>query len=288
MTPSRAEVQRDAVTPALDADSLVSAGVLTVAFDATNAAPQGLIENDGSIGGYYADVAAALAQRLGLSLALVDDAGASRVLEDGEADLFLGAAPSVERDGISVVGDCLEDASAVFVPHDRAATLTADFLSALTVGVQDSSAAQDALAQAGITAEQKTFLNINECFEALDAGEVDCVACDATSGSYLARAYTDVAFAGTLDGVTSYGAAAADAQVIEQVEAALEALAADGTLDAVHAAWYGTLPLSLTGTTLSGVTVSSSDTDTGSTSGSGSAPDTDSLVIEGDINDLID
>lgn len=41
-----------------------------------------------------------------------------------------------------------------------------------------SSASQEALAKQSITANQKTYSNINECFEALESGEVDYVICD--------------------------------------------------------------------------------------------------------------
>ena len=57
-----------------------------------------------------------------------------------------------------------------------------------------SSASQEALAKQSITANQKTYLNINERFEALESGEVDYVICDSTAGGYLARLMSEVSY----------------------------------------------------------------------------------------------
>ncbi|MFR7732322.1 MAG: hypothetical protein ACLU7D_02525 [Collinsella sp.] len=47
-------------------------------------------------------------------------------------------------------------------------SVSTDTLNTSTLGVQMSSASQEALAKQSITANQKTYSNINECFEALD------------------------------------------------------------------------------------------------------------------------
>ncbi len=259
LTPSRAEVQRERTAAKVGSDALVSDGVLTVALDTADA-PQGVIASDGSVTGYYADVASVLAQHLGLSVSFVDAGGPSSVLTGGKADIFLGAVASDASDSVTVFGDCLEDASAVFVRSDDAGALTASALSSMTVGVQGSSAAQDALNEAGISAAQETYSNANECFEALESGEIDCAVCDATAGAYLSRVYADISFAGTIDAVHVLGVAALDGndELIDQVADALDALASDGTLDAVHAAWYGALPSTLSDTLLEGIQLSTS------------------------------
>ena len=284
--PTRAEYEqgKQQVTPVLGADSLVQEGVLTVALD-TNDAPDGMTDADGMVTGYYADLAAALAQRLGLSVAFVNAVGPSSVLMGDQADIFLGAVTSDEGSAVSVFGDCLEDASALYVPSVREGSISVDDLSSMTVGVQGSSAAQDSLSKAGVIGPQNAYANVNECFEALAAGEVDCVACDATAGAYLARAYEGISFAGTLDAIRAEGVAAASSkgELIEQVSSALDAMASDGTLDAIHASWFGTLPFSLSDSMLSGVTIEASGPD----DATGNGGDTGIMLLDGvDINEL--
>lgn len=275
---------REEVTPALGSSDLVQGGVLTVAFDTTSA-PEGITDADGTVTGYYADVAAALAQRLGLKVSFVDATSSSQVLESGQADIYLGASTSDEGESIAVFGDCLEDSSALFAKTDEGQTLSVDDLASMTVGVQGSSAAQDSLNKAGVVGQQSTYMNVNECFEALNSGEVDCVACDATSGGYLARAYEGVSFAGTLDAVNVLGIAASEGSstLIDEVSVALEDMADDGTLDAIHATWFGTLPVSLSDHMLTGITVES----TGPADATGDGGGTGIMLLDGvDINEL--
>ena len=113
------------------------------------------------------------------------------------------------------------------------------------------------LVKAGISASQQTYSNVNECFAALVGGEVDCVACDAAAGSYLARAFEGVEFVGTIDAVDECDIVAdADAlELIDKVSEALGDIASNGTLDAVHAAWYGSVPRDLANTLVDGVTL---------------------------------
>lgn len=286
LTPSRTEAarNREQVAPALDASSLVQEGVLTVAVDTADA-PQGMTGTDGEVTGYYADVARALAQRLGLKVAFVSASSASNSLPDGSADIFLGAA-SASDDEVTVFGSCLEDAPALFVKDADAATVSASTLSTMTVGVQTSSAAADALAKAGVTAEQKAYANVNECFDALASGEVDCVACDATAGAYLARAYEGVGFAGTLGAVSVSGVAvlSSASDLSDEVSAAFEEIASDGTLSAVHAQWYGSLPSSLSDALVNGVTLSEDDGQDAPADTPASSSDSSSEVDLSDIN----
>ena len=151
------------------------------------------------------------------------------------------------------------------------------------MGVQDGSASQEALARVNVVASS-TYSNVNECFEALAAGEVDYVACDATAGGYLARSYEGVFFAGTISSSTSYGIAylSSSSDLADEVNNALDALATDGTLDAIHQVWYGPVPLSLSNEVISGVTLS---TDESASDDESASSDGEPTITE-DINSL--
>lgn len=283
-TPSRADVAHEQVEAQIPADSLVQEGVLTVAFNFSDA-PQGMTAADGSVTGYDADLARLLAQDLGLEVSFVDAAGPSDALSSGSADIYIGASSSDASSSVTVIGDLLEDAPALFCGPSVGSTISSAGLSTLTVGVQSSSAAQDALTKTGLLGEQRTYGNVNECFEALASGEVDCIACDATAGAYLSRAYEGVTFAGILDTASVYGVAvsSSNSSVADALSATLDEISSNGTLDAVHAAWYGALPVTLSEDVLPGVTISVPDE---GVSGDEAAQTGTMIDSDVDINDL--
>lgn len=274
-TPSRAEVRPEAVEPQVSSSALVEDGVLTVALN-TSSAPQAMLAQDGTVTGYAADVARELGEKLGLPVAFVDSASVS-ALADGEADIFLGAAPSASNDEVETVGSYLEDASALFCRTDKAEAVSAASLAGATVAVQGSSAAADALNSAGISVNQEVCTNVNECFEALAEGRVAYVACNAAAGAYLARAYAGVRIAGTLDApsMLQVSVRASGPELAEAVAEAFDSVAADGTLDSVRTFWFGALPGSLSGTLVSGVELKPAQQEgDGSEAGQGASADT--------------
>ena len=291
-TPSRSDVAAPEAQATIDASALMEAGVLTVAVD-TSDAPQAMNGNDGAPTGYYVDVARALAQHFGLNVKIVSAASAHSALDSDEADLYIGSKPSDASSTVTVLGTVGEDASAVFVKaSDSSSTpsVSASSLEGATIGVQSSSASQDALKRAGISATQKTYENVNKCFDALDAGEVSYVACDATAGGYLARAYPDIVFAGTIGSTSSYGIGVlkANDELADAIKQACSDLADNGVFDALHTAWYGNVPLSLTDTTVDGVTVAQSSGNGSEESGTADgdrAVETDTPITR-DINSL--
>ena len=195
-TPTIDQIEYETVTPAVSDDALVTPGTLTVALD-TSDAPQAMQDADGELTGYAVDAARALASRMGLKVAFVDASSVGSVLGDKKADIFIGEINSTDGD-ISSLGTCLYDATSVFGKTSDGGSLSVstDTLNASTLGVQMSSASQEALAKQSITANQKTYSNINECFEALESGEVDYVICDSTAGGYLARLMSEVSYVG--------------------------------------------------------------------------------------------
>ena len=258
MTPSLSELEAEQATAAVAAPVIKEDGVLTVALNPADA-PLAMAGEGDEITGYSVDLAAALADELGLDVKFVGSASASAALGDGEADIYLSAPSSEQSDDVDVLGTTMTDATAVFTKAegDVDASTAAQAMASATVAVQDQSASQDILVRTGIECEQVTCSNINECFEALDAGEATYVVCDAIAGEYLARSYEDVALVGTLDRAQNHGVAvsAGNVDLSSAVSDALDAISADGTLDAVYARWFGENPLDLTSMQLPGVEV---------------------------------
>ena len=173
-TPTRAEVEPEPVKATLGADDLIEDGVLTVAMDMTDA-PQAMTAQEGKPSGYYADIARLLAERMGLDLRVVSSADVTGSLSKGKADLYIGARTG--EDGVVESGVLVQNASSIFAKSADGSrevpTVSATTLQGAVVAVQSDSAAQDAMDSAGIDTTLKTKSNVNECFEALAAGEVD-------------------------------------------------------------------------------------------------------------------
>lgn len=261
-TPTIDQIKRETVTPTVSDDALVTPGTLTVALD-TSDAPQAMQGADGNLTGYAVDAARALASRMGLKVAFVDASSADSALGDKKADIFIGDINSTDGD-INTLGTCLYDAAAVFgkTSDGESLSVSIETLNTATLGVQTSSASQEALAKQSITANQKTFSNINECFEALESGEIDYVICDSTAGGYLARLMSQISYVGALETPSTLDVAglAANDELCRAVSDALDGITVDGTLEAVHSIWYGTMPYDLTTKTVSGADVQPTDT----------------------------
>ena len=259
-TPTIDQIEYETVTPTVSEDALVTPGTLTVALD-TSDAPQAMQGTDGELTGYAVDAARALASRMGLKVAFVDASSAGSALGDKKADIFIGEINSTDGD-VSSLGTCLYDAASVFGKTSDGGSLSVstDTLNTSTLGVQMSSASQEALAKQSITANQKTYPNINECFEALESGEVDYVICDSTAGGYLARLMSEISYVGALEAPSTLGVAglSSNDELCRAVSDALDGITVDGTLEAVHCVWYGTMPYDLTTKTVSGVNLQSS------------------------------
>lgn len=292
--PALSEMSQESVQQTVDDSALVAPGTLTVALNESDA-PQAMQASDGTLTGYAVDTARALAARMGLKVTFVGASSADASLPDGKADIYIGDISKAGSD-IESLGDCLYDAPAVFGEAGSASSgVSADTLASSTLGVQASSASQEALAKAGITANLKTYSNINECFDGLVAGEVDYVVCDSTAGGYLARLDSKVAFAGTLQTPTSTGVAClgSNSALAKAVTEALSNITADGTLDAVHSVWYGTMPFDLAGSPVSGAGVESSSSSTASSpassaSGADGGSSQAATITDDDINKLAD
>lgn len=242
---ARAQRRSELVATVSD-DLLVQAGTLTVGIKSTESAPLSIALPDGSSAGIDVDTAYALADELGLaSVSFVSVPDAAAGLADG-CDVVMGVEAD-EADGVAVVGSYVQSALGLFAGRGAAASsVPADAadLAGATVGVQAGSVSQSALSKLDLDIAEATYLNLNEAFEALEAGEVDYVACDACSGAYLACAYEDVAFVGTLDDPVAVGvgvsADAADLQAA--VAAAVDEIQANGVAGIAKARWVGALP----------------------------------------------
>ena len=129
----------------------------------------------------------------------------------------------------------------IMVPEDSDITCLAD-LAGKNVGVQTATSAYDLLQDEEGQAELcSTFADLmvyetyTIAFNDLQAGAIDAIAIDVTSGNYLMGNTSGYKFLDEALGSEQYGIGFRldDQELCDQVNAALEALVADGTYDAI-------------------------------------------------------
>lgn len=243
------QTEEPALTPKVRPPAIAEEGVLRVGTDFSYPPFAGMV--DGTKAGIDVDVAAAIAERLGCRLELVDvkPADMSAALEAREIDMMLGAVPIADAvlADVATAGSYMIDGPALFVKGAKGSdveTITAGELSALSVAAQRESAAYWALESEYGKGFATAYDTLKDAFEALSRGEVDVVAGDALVGAYIARDYPDVVFAGQFGEAQPLGISVRkDAVELEEaVREALDSMAADGVLETIRRKWVGDLP----------------------------------------------
>lgn len=207
--------------------------------------------DNGKQAGLDLDVAGALAERLGLELVIVDveASKAATALADGIVDVVLSV-PFSEAGltNASLAGSYLTDAPVFFVATESTksvdASLTLETLGSAKVGAQEGSVAYWALASELGTQAIVPFPTLREAVTAADKGKIKLVAGDAIVGGYIVRDFPNMHFAGQLAPAVPLGVAvvAENTKLGDAVRDALDALAADGVLDAIRRKWVDGLP----------------------------------------------
>jgi polar amino acid transport system substrate-binding protein len=246
-TPDR---QPAALKPKLRPPVIKVAGVLRVGVD--EAYPPFASRQGSAVVGLDADVAAALAEKLGLRLELVDvkpqDAG--KALRDGKVDAVLGGMRISDAvlAGATFAGTYLTDGPGLFASKDTSAS--AGSLAGHVVAVQKDSAAAGLLTQLPGSPEVTTFPTLRAALEAGKTGKADLVAGDAVVAAYIARDIPGIRFAGQLGEASPLGVAVAEGapELESAVRDALDTLATGGVLDAIRTKWVGDLPELYVGT----------------------------------------
>lgn len=235
---AQAQAQVSVAPPVIQRD-----GVLRVAVLASAGTPHVMEAADGTLQGIDVDVAAALAQQMGLSLDLVCAPSVEDASAQG-ADVVLGVGAQ-DGTGLSVVSSYIEEAVGVFVGDDQGPFDLQDVLGR-GVAVVQGSPAQLALASVDVLATAgRPYDDIDSAFEALEQGEVACVACSAYEGAYVALEHPAVDLLGTVDVPRSVGAGVdpSNDALVAAVQEALDAVGSNGVLSVIRSRWVGDLPV---------------------------------------------
>lgn len=239
----------EALSPVVAAPAIGTDGVLKAGVDLTSP-PFGGVD-EGREAGIDVDVAAALAEKLGLELEIVDvkPSDVATALAAGEVDVVLSVPfADTAKSGITAAGTYLMDAPGFFAATEGTAavetTVTLDNLSAEKVAVQEGSPAYWALTyELGEGAIEKSP-SLRAALTSLAEGKVPMVAGDALVGSYIARDIPGVRYAGQVSPAEPLAIAVSEQNttLADAVRRALDELAADGVLSTIRNKWVGGLP----------------------------------------------
>lgn len=234
----------EALKPKVAPPVIASAGVLAVGIDPSIPPFAGKV--DGQTVGLDVDVAAALAERLGLELKLVEiePAEIPEALRGRKIDVALGALPITSEvlAETGFAGSYVVDAPAFFASSDE--SVTVGTLGGRKVGAQEGSVAYWRLESDLGPGVVQTYATLREAFDALKAGEIDVVAGDAIVGAYLTRDFEGIRFAGQIRPGTPLGVVVPqEAPELEPaVRESLDEMAAQGVLDTIMRKWTGGMP----------------------------------------------
>lgn len=219
--------------------ALVSAGTLKVGVDTGNSPMAGT--SGGKIIGIDVDIAAALADKLGLALEVVDTGtDGEKALENEEVDIVMGVTSTTKTDywlsseyiqtGVVLFDDSGND---VEVPEATDEVKIAAQVSSKSAWAVTNTFGDDALESAS---------DLASAFTDLKDGDVDFVASDAIIGLYSAkRQNIDVSICASLESLSGYCvmASADNSDLTDAVSDALLELEDEGIIDIIENKWLG-------------------------------------------------
>jgi polar amino acid transport system substrate-binding protein len=263
------------LTPKVSPPVIAKPGVLRAAVDLSYPPFAGTVK--GQLVGLDVDVAAAIAEQLGLKLELVDakPAAAAALLTSGSVDVVLGGLTidSAVSSQIAFAGTYVSDAPAIFAATvatgsasatgsaastaapkplpSQSPTATLQSLAGKRIAVQGGSLAYWILLDTYGEEQLSVVGTLDEALRAVADRKADFAAGDALVGSYMLSGFPTVAYAGQIGSAYPLGVGVSQAkpQLEAQVRTILDKLASQGVLETLRRKWFGDLsPLMVTDT----------------------------------------
>jgi polar amino acid transport system substrate-binding protein len=242
------------LTPKVSEGATMSKGVLTVGINASNS-PYGGTNLDNETVGLDVDVAAALADELGLQLQIVDvNSNGRSAVTNNRVDVALGMTKSGNVNATTYTSAYINDGIALFTLADKAPASLAEVAKQVKDGkakvlVQTNTAAAYAVQEAlGDKATENTD-DINAAFKALAEGKQPYLVASAVVGNYVATQYPTVSCYGHIGAefVTPVYAVTLteNAELTKAVSDAMNTISQNGVLRVIVSKWVGSAGLSL-------------------------------------------
>lgn len=226
--------------PQVQAPAIGEDGTLRVGVN-TNKSPLAGMGNDKIIG-IDVDIAAALADEMGLKVSIVDVGNSpDTALENKTVDIVMGIDSSDAAAGMWLSSEYLPTGVALFALAGSNATVpTAD--SDPKVAAQVSSKSAWAVTNAFGDDALSSADDLTSAIQDLQSGAVDYLASDAVIGMYAAnRTGADVEVIALIDSASGYCVAVSETNTDLQtaVKNALQTLVSNGTVSVIEKKWLG-------------------------------------------------
>ncbi len=259
--------------------ALNTAGTLRVGVNASNA-PYAA-ESSGSIVGIDVDIAAALADEMGLKLELVDvGTSASTAFEKENVDIIMGVD---EANSVYWMSDSyMMSGVALFAASESETAPTAS--GSFTVAAQSASMSAWEVSEHYGDACLENQTDLQSAFSALQTGSVNYVAADSTIGEYVTHSSAIEAYPiALLQDPVSYSVAvdSTNTALQEAVAEALSSLDTGGVISVIEKKWLGDQVSVVSLSVIAATETSDSDSDGSDENDSGDATDSTSDTEEG-------
>ena len=244
-----AESSETSAEAASEASESSAAGTFTVGFD-QDFPPMGFVGDDGEYTGFDLELAQEVASRLGLEYVPQPIAWDAKdmELEAGTIDCIWNGFTMNGREDAYTWSDPYMDNSQVFVVAADSGISTLADLAGKVVEVQTDSSAEAALKDnqelSSSFGTLQTVADYNTAFMDLEMGAVDAIAMDVIVAGYQIEQRADGDNYVILDetlAAEEYGIGfkKGNEELRDKVQAALEEMAADGTMAEISDKWFG-------------------------------------------------
>jgi polar amino acid transport system substrate-binding protein len=230
--------------PRLSPPDIGSKGVLRAAIDLGYPPFGGTVK--GQRVGLDVDVAAAIAEQLGLKLEIVNATPTvgAEMARAGKVDIVMGGLTVEQAVALQLAyaGTYVTDSSAVFATE--VTTLTIGDLSSKRVAVQSGSASYWFLLDEYGEGPLVVVPTLLEAMKAVPEGKADLVAGDALLATYIGRNVPGLRYGGQLMPAFPIGVGVAQdkAKLEAEVRSILDKLSSQGVLETFRRKWAGDLP----------------------------------------------
>lgn len=223
----------------IDSSALVTEGTLTVGVNASNA--PFAFQQDGKIVGLDVDVAAALADQMGLKLQITDvGSDPNTAIKNGTVDIVMGIQKTDTSVDAWLSDSYLNTATALFSTDENAGLPSKS--SSTTIAAQTSSiSANEVVSQFGSDYLMSTQ-DLQTAFSNLEGGTVKYVACDAVAGSYIVnQSHYSAKIVGLMEKPTGYcvGVASSNTTLKTEIANAMANISDQGILSVIQQSWLG-------------------------------------------------
>lgn len=236
------------LTPQVDSAATITPGVLTVGINAANSPYGGTSSNNQTVG-IDVDVAAAIAEELGLKMQIVDVGSSGRfALNNKQVDVAMGLTKSGTGDIISYSDPYLTDGLSLFCLSTNKPVSLEDVVAQVNAGttkilVQADTTACTTMQELLGVDKVEVVSTMQSAFDALSTGEQNFLVTDAVIGDYFARNYDDIirmSFLGA-DCVTPIYAVTLtqNSAISNGVNTAIKAINSNGVMQVIALKWLG-------------------------------------------------